>query len=123
MNPATAGLKVLSLPFDHETTDVLIGSPDQVAEKIREVAVSQNVGNMILMTQFGNMSNQLARAFARRMDRKAVQPTLSPELAEQLMRLEQSVDTIAVEVERVSEGQRFATRLLSEREKVGGLRS
>ena len=26
MNPATAGLKVLSLPFDHETTDVLIGS-------------------------------------------------------------------------------------------------
>ena len=25
MNP-TAGLKVLSLPFDHETTDVLIGS-------------------------------------------------------------------------------------------------
>ena len=26
MNPATAGLRVLSLPFDHETTDVLIGS-------------------------------------------------------------------------------------------------
>lgn len=31
-----------------------------------------------------------------------------------LSRLEQAVDAIAVEVERISEGQRFTTRLLSE---------
>lgn len=37
-------------------------------------------------------------------------------LAEQrLARIEQAVDAIAVEVERISEGQRFTTRLLSER--------
>jgi hypothetical protein len=56
----------------------------------------------------------LARAFARRMDRQAAQPAIPRELAEQLLRLEQSVDTIAVEVERISEGQRFSSGLLRE---------
>ncbi len=32
-----------------------------------------------------------------------------------LARIEQAVDAIAVEVERISEGQRFTTRLLAER--------
>lgn len=32
-----------------------------------------------------------------------------------LARMEQSIDAIAVEAERISEGQRFTTRLLSER--------
>lgn len=35
--------------------------------------------------------------------------------SEKLSRLEQSVDAIAVEVERISEGQRFVTKLLSEK--------
>ena len=35
--------------------------------------------------------------------------------AGQLERLEQSIDAIAVEVERISEGQRFTTRLFAER--------
>lgn len=39
----------------------------------------------------------------------------SPELASRLTNLEQSLDAIAVEVERVGEGQRFMTRLFTER--------
>jgi FtsZ-binding cell division protein ZapB len=42
------------------------------------------------------------------------------ESAERLARLEQAVDAIAVEVERVSEGQRFVTRLLSESRGAAG---
>lgn len=39
----------------------------------------------------------------------------SPSLNDaRLSRLEQAVDAIAVEVERISEGQRFTTKLLSE---------
>jgi hypothetical protein len=34
---------------------------------------------------------------------------------ERLARIEQAVDSIAIEMERVSEGQRFTTKLLSER--------
>jgi hypothetical protein len=39
--------------------------------------------------------------------------------APRLERIEQAVDAIAIEVERVSEGQRFVTRLLSERNGLG----
>jgi hypothetical protein len=40
---------------------------------------------------------------------------LSPETEERLVRIEQAVDAIAVEVERISEGQRFTNRLMAER--------
>ena len=58
----------------------------------------------------------VARAFARRMDRKgdlmqAGTSDLSPKLAQ----LQDSVDAMAIELERISEGQRFTTRLMSER--------
>jgi hypothetical protein len=57
----------------------------------------------------------LARAFARRMDRRASGPAQIPgEVTAQLAQLNQAVDAIALEVERISEGQRFTTRLLSE---------
>jgi hypothetical protein len=57
----------------------------------------------------------LARAFARRMDRKGGGPAQIPrEVTEQLTQINQAVDAIALEVERISEGQRFTTRLLSE---------
>jgi hypothetical protein len=57
----------------------------------------------------------LARAFARRMDRKAAAPAQVPaEVSAQLNHLSQAVDAIALEVERITEGQRFTTRLLSE---------
>ena len=47
--------------------------------------------------------------------RKTTRPDLSPEVQERMSRIEQAVDSIALEVERMSEGQRFTTRLLAER--------
>jgi hypothetical protein len=57
----------------------------------------------------------LARALARRMDRQSIAPAIAPELAAQIERMEQAIDSIAIEVERISEGQRFTTKLLAER--------
>jgi hypothetical protein len=49
------------------------------------------------------------------MDRKGGGTGQIPgEVTAQLAHLSQAVDAIAVEVERISEGQRFTTRLLSE---------
>lgn len=46
-----------------------------------------------------------------------------PELRDdRLARLEQAVESIAIEVERISEGQRFTTRLLAERAQADQLR-
>src|SRR5712671_6841589 len=57
----------------------------------------------------------LVRAFARRMDRRGGGTAQIPnEVSSQLAQLNQAVDAIALEVERISEGQRFTTRLLSE---------
>jgi hypothetical protein len=56
----------------------------------------------------------LARAYARRLEAKPA-PSVSPEVAARLERMEQAIDSIAVEVERISEGQRFTTKLLAER--------
>jgi muconolactone delta-isomerase len=60
----------------------------------------------------------LAMGFARTLWKRSNRPALPSaaltETAQRLERLESSVDTIAVEIERISEGQRFVTRLLSE---------
>ena len=64
-----------------------------------------------VMIAFISVGFPLARAFARRMDRGALAPALTPALTEQLHRIEQAVDTMAVEVERISESQRFIARL------------
>ena len=39
---------------------VVIGSPDEVAEKLLEVAKSLNVGQLMLLLQYGNMNKELA---------------------------------------------------------------
>ncbi|HEV2179139.1 MAG TPA: hypothetical protein VGR59_02410 [Gemmatimonadaceae bacterium] len=57
----------------------------------------------------------IARAFARRIDKKPVPAPLDQGLAEQLKRIENSVDSMAIEIERISEAQRYMVRLQSDR--------
>ena len=47
--------------------------------------------------------------------RAVADAALPPALDERLRRMEQALEAVAVEVERISEGQRFTTRLLAER--------
>jgi hypothetical protein len=61
----------------------------------------------------------LAKAYARRIEREPRQPALPPDMTARLERMEQAIDSIAIEVERISEGQRFTTKLLSERNTTG----
>jgi hypothetical protein len=56
----------------------------------------------------------LARAYSRRMDAEARNPRLPSEVTDRLERMEQALDSIAIEIERITEGQRFTTKLLSE---------
>jgi hypothetical protein len=59
----------------------------------------------------------IAKAYARRLDREPRTPSLPPEVSGRLERMEQALDSIAIEVERISEAQRFTTKLLAERNK------
>jgi hypothetical protein len=60
----------------------------------------------------------LAVGFAKTLFKSASRPGLPPqaltETAQRLERLEGAVDSIAIEIERISEGQRFVTKILSE---------
>jgi hypothetical protein len=58
----------------------------------------------------------IARAFARRIERDDPRDPITPsDVTARLERMEQAIDSIALEVERISEGQRFTTKLLAER--------
>ena len=66
----------------------------------------------------------LALAAARLMTKRANQPKPSPQLLEgaaRLERIEQAVDSMSIEIERISEGQRFVTQLMSKREPAPAL--
>ena len=61
----------------------------------------------------------LLRAYAKTLERSAGRKEIPPEVTSRLERIEQAVDAIALEVERISEGQRFTTKLLSEGPRAG----
>jgi hypothetical protein len=55
------------------------------------------------------------RARIREMDRRGAGALPDVHVAERLARIESAVESIAIEVERISEAQRFTTKLLAER--------
>ena len=59
----------------------------------------------------------IARAIARRIERGVGggTPSLPNDVGARLERMEQAIDAIAVEVERIAEGQRFTSKLLAGR--------
>jgi hypothetical protein len=59
----------------------------------------------------------IVRAYVQSLEvKKRARPSdLPADVQDRMLRIEQAVDAIAIEVERMSEGQRFTTRLLAER--------
>ena len=53
----------------------------------------------------------ISRALGRRYEKRGTAPLLDASVADQLQRIEQAVEAVAIEVERISEGQRFLTRI------------
>src|SRR5215472_9822406 len=58
----------------------------------------------------------IALAWSKRLAARPHEPDRLPDVNARLERMEHAIDSIAVEVERISEGQRFTTKLLAERE-------
>jgi hypothetical protein len=70
---------------------------------------------MFIMVPITAIGWPIARAYARRVEGQSSHPPLPSDVSARLERMEQAIDSIAIEVERISEGQRFATKLLAER--------
>src|SRR5919206_1799073 len=72
---------------------------------------------LFIMIGFTIVFLPLARALARRVDRESALPKVPPEVMQRLERMEHAIDSIALEVERISEGQRFLNKLMAGRER------
>ena len=68
----------------------------------------------IIMIVALSLGIPLVRAYSRRMEAGARTPALPSDLVARLERIEQGIEAMSMEVERISEGQRFTTKLLSE---------
>lgn len=71
------------------------------------------IGLMALLFTIGKVALALINR-RKGVDTSAIDHHLS-DLNKRLERLEQTVDSTALEVERISEGQRFTTKLLAEK--------
>jgi hypothetical protein len=57
----------------------------------------------------------IIRAFTRRFERGPARPNIpSPDVVARLQRIEQAVESVAIEVERIAEAQRFSAKLQAE---------
>ncbi len=70
---------------------------------------------MFVMIPVVAIGYPIARAYARRIEGRPNTPAIPVDVTSRLERMEQAIDSIAIEVERISEGQRFTTKLLAER--------
>ena len=102
------------VPGQTTSTGVQFIPPD-IPPRAKDVAVS-----FFFMIAVIVIGLPIVRAISRRIERGT--PVAGPipvEVKNQLLQISQSVDAIAIEVERISEGQRFTTKMLADRVKDG----
>jgi hypothetical protein len=75
---------------------------------------------MFVMVGFTIVGYPIARALARSIERRAESSRIPDEVTARLERMESTLEAVAEQVERVTEGQRFTTKLLSERKSADG---
>jgi hypothetical protein len=108
-----------------KTPGNLLSSSEQVPPPLRGLNVDSGdlTGIIVVFTIF--VLTPIAITISRLIWKRGSNPAprkADIEAEERMRRLEAGVDAIAIEVERISEGQRFVTKLLSEREKQSALR-
>ena len=110
---AMAARAIGSREHEYVTTTPVRGGDDipDIPPRVRDVSMM-----FIICLAAAIILTPLMRAFGRMLERRVPQHHLPPEVTSQLVRMEQAIEAVAVEVERVSEGQRYATKLLADRE-------
>jgi hypothetical protein len=59
----------------------------------------------------------IIRAFTKRFERGPAPPVAPPDVVDRLQRIEQAVEAVAIEVERIAEAQRFSAKLMAEQKR------
>jgi len=112
--PAGLDEAVPAVPGQPEPT-VFTTEPTRMEPGIPPEAVDMAIG-FFIMCAVMVVGWPIARAFGRRIERSAAAPAIEPQVSAQLHRIEQAVESMAIEVERISESQRFVAKLQSRSE-------
>jgi len=74
---------------------------------------------IVVVVLVGPIVRAVIRRFERRADRQPA--PLPPNFEPQMRQLQDTMDSMAIEIERISEGQRFMAKVIGEREKIPSL--
>ena len=97
---------VLENPTPEQLAQVGLSGPAQPDAKMIVSLTGATLVAIVLITW-------MVLNFLRR-GRTSEAPKADPEMAARMARIENAIESVAVEVERISEGQRFTSRMLSE---------
>lgn len=104
------GLEIIQTGPDGSTTVVPYDADNVIPPQVPEILFISVMGLIGIILAF-----PIGRAFARMIDRRSTTAKAPEDLVRRLDAIEQSIDTVAIEMEKMSEANRFTTRLLSER--------
>lgn len=71
-------------------------------------------------TTIASVVSSITKVFIKRNSTSSLSDGTAARIDDRLSRMEQAIDAMAVEMERISEGQRFTTKLLAERSGASG---
>jgi hypothetical protein len=118
----TATIQMSNAPVSARLAGTRMGVPannmdPQVARIVKDIVPIFAILCVFVLGPFAVAMSRLIWKRASNLPSRA--PVTDQATQQRLEQLQQSVDTIAIEVERISEGQRFVTKLLSERPALG----
>lgn len=110
-----------------ENSRTIANSPLEVEKAAEEVAQVGPLGIRREVFEIGAVGGVLllspiAWAYARLLWRRGTNPPppKDPAAEARALRMEQAIDAMSIEIERISEGQRFVTKLMSDRALAAG---
>ncbi len=104
------GLEIVQTSPDGAVTVVPYDANNVIPPQVPEILFISVIGLIGIIMAF-----PIGRAIARWIDRRGTVSKAPDDVARRLDAIEQSIDTVAIEMEKMSEANRFTTRLLTER--------
>jgi len=112
--PGVAGLPAVPTPPLPPQEPVIAGSGTSVPFD-PPLDIPQRVENLgyalFLMIAIIAVGKPLARAFGTIIERRALKPAMPQEFGARLERIEQGIESVSIEVERISESQRYLLKV------------
>ena len=104
------GLLIVQTNSDGTETTLPWNADNVIPPQVPQILAIAAIGLVAVIMAF-----PIGRAIARYIDRRGHAPKVPDDVVKRLGSIEQSIDAIAIEVERMSEANRFTTKLLTER--------